>query len=343
MDTTSAGNWNVSVLLDDLKNRRHDSGYFHQLLRHLRLTENRAWRTGWARDLGHCDNLLGGHSVMHLHEFHQLVHHLRHRHIENLQERRDVDDVHHGVPLNLLLRPRLQQCRQPLPTCGPAIVRGEFKVLGRIRAGCLLCSQADVLPEPPTTAVVDVRAVASNAAVAVSAAMRLRVQSLAVRCLLFVLRLFVCLVFVLCSLFFVLCSLFIVHCFLLLFVVCCLLFVLFLFVCCLLFVCLLFVCLLFVLCSLFFVLCCCLFFVLCSLCFLLLFVVCCLFFVLCCCLLFVVCSLFFVLCSLFFVVVCCLLFVLCSLLFVCCLFVVCCLLFVCLFFVLCSLFFVLCC
>ena len=56
-DTTSARNWSASVLLDE-EGRRHDSRHFHQLLRHLRLTENRAKRTGWTQDLGHFDHLL---------------------------------------------------------------------------------------------------------------------------------------------------------------------------------------------------------------------------------------------------------------------------------------------
>ena len=51
------------------------------------------------RDLGHCDNLLGDRSVELLQHFHQFVPHLRHRHIENLHEEQDVDDVLHGVPL----------------------------------------------------------------------------------------------------------------------------------------------------------------------------------------------------------------------------------------------------
>ena len=32
--------------------------HFHQLLRQLRLTENRTRKAGWPGDLGHCDNLL---------------------------------------------------------------------------------------------------------------------------------------------------------------------------------------------------------------------------------------------------------------------------------------------
>ena len=33
--------------------------HFLQLFHHLRLTENRAKRTGWTQDLGHFDHLLG--------------------------------------------------------------------------------------------------------------------------------------------------------------------------------------------------------------------------------------------------------------------------------------------
>ena len=51
--------------------------------------------------------------------------HLRHGHIENLNVGQDVDDVLYSAPLNPSLRPRLMQCRRPLSTCGPAIVRRE--------------------------------------------------------------------------------------------------------------------------------------------------------------------------------------------------------------------------
>ena len=51
-----------------------------------------------------------------LHEFHQLPSQLRHRHIENLHVRQDVNDVQHSVPLDPQLRPlRLQQQVGPPP------------------------------------------------------------------------------------------------------------------------------------------------------------------------------------------------------------------------------------
>ena len=51
--------------------------HFHQLLRLLRLTENRTRKAGWPGDLGHCDSLLGHHRIDVLDHGHQLVHHLR--------------------------------------------------------------------------------------------------------------------------------------------------------------------------------------------------------------------------------------------------------------------------
>ena len=53
--------------------------HFHQLFRHLRLTESRARRAGWQRHLGHCDNLLRNRRIVGLQHGHQMVHHLRHR------------------------------------------------------------------------------------------------------------------------------------------------------------------------------------------------------------------------------------------------------------------------
>ena len=83
MITTSARNWNVLLERRERQHRRH----FHQLFRRLRTTPvHKALLDSVQRDLGHCDNLYGGHSVEPLHEFHQLVPQLRHRHIENLHE-----------------------------------------------------------------------------------------------------------------------------------------------------------------------------------------------------------------------------------------------------------------
>ena len=91
---------------------RYDCRHFHQLFRPLLL-----------RDLGHCDNLFGGQSVQPLHEFHQLVPHLRHTQIENLHEGTDVDDVLHGAPLDPLLRPpRLHQTGRPQPRHRHALI-----------------------------------------------------------------------------------------------------------------------------------------------------------------------------------------------------------------------------
>ena len=51
------------------------------------------------RDLGHIDNLLGNRQVQTPKSVQHVVHHLRHRRIENLHERADGSQVLHGVPL----------------------------------------------------------------------------------------------------------------------------------------------------------------------------------------------------------------------------------------------------
>ena len=86
------------------------------------------------QDLRHLDNLLGNHRQTRgeeLEDFRQLFHRLQHRSIESLGE-----FVHDAVvPLQLPLRPGLQQCLWPLFPSGPAIIRGKFIVLGRSHPG----------------------------------------------------------------------------------------------------------------------------------------------------------------------------------------------------------------
>ena len=76
-------------------NERHDRRRFHQLSRRLRLAQNRTRRTGWRRDLGHSDNLLGHRAVQGSECIYQLLHHLRHR--------SNVGELLHSVPLHLSL------------------------------------------------------------------------------------------------------------------------------------------------------------------------------------------------------------------------------------------------
>ena len=56
-------------------------------------------------DLGHYDHLLRNHGVEWPEHFHQLVHCLRHRSVEDLHHQSDVGHLLHGVPLDPLLRP----------------------------------------------------------------------------------------------------------------------------------------------------------------------------------------------------------------------------------------------
>ena len=121
MNTTKTRNWNVNNLLRSRlleRGKRHNGGHFHQLFRHLRRTEHRARAAGWRRDLGHFDNLLDG--CLHVNEpedVHQLFSHLRHRHIEYLHVRQDVDDVLRRVPMDPLLpTSNLRQRCWPVPS-----------------------------------------------------------------------------------------------------------------------------------------------------------------------------------------------------------------------------------
>ena len=57
-------------------------------------------RTRGARQNGHFDNLLGNRAVQGPEHIHHVVHHLRHRNIENLQQRCKVGQMLRGVPLS---------------------------------------------------------------------------------------------------------------------------------------------------------------------------------------------------------------------------------------------------
>ena len=96
----------------------------------------------------------------------------------------------HDVPLDPLLRPRLTQCR-PLPTFGlPSSEEGSKYSAGPALA--VFCARRPTIfssfhprcsegLQPAPSRRSNVRAVASNAAVAAFATMRLRVRPLAVR------------------------------------------------------------------------------------------------------------------------------------------------------------------
>ena len=129
--TTPSANWNVNGLLNNL-HERHESWRFHQLFRLLRLTESRTRKTGWARDLGHFeDSVLGNRHIQVQERTHQLVHRLRHGNVESRQRRDSNDNLVHGVPQNLLLRPG--QGRHPVrpQPAGLFIVEAE-----ELRLGC---------------------------------------------------------------------------------------------------------------------------------------------------------------------------------------------------------------
>ena len=109
--------WNFDGLLDRLpkKDTDHVRRHFHQLLRHLRCCNSRAKRTGWPRDLGRCDTLLGNRGIEALEHGHQSVHHLRHRYTKSMHHGRDVANLLHGVPQNPLLRPDANEAVRPRP------------------------------------------------------------------------------------------------------------------------------------------------------------------------------------------------------------------------------------
>ena len=111
---------------------------FRHLFRHLRLTRitvNQTWldRVCVSRKLE---------------ETHQLFSRLRHRSIESLHEGADVGKLLHGVPQNPPLRPRLEQCRRPLPRHRHALVVGHRAVLrrgGSCRCGAEYVSRSSAL------------------------------------------------------------------------------------------------------------------------------------------------------------------------------------------------------
>ena len=78
-----------------------------------------------------CSATTGRHDGEEMVNIRQLFHHLQHRSIESVDQL--VPDA--CVPLHLLLKPRLNQCRWPLLSGGPAIVRRMFEVLGRAHLG----------------------------------------------------------------------------------------------------------------------------------------------------------------------------------------------------------------
>ena len=89
--------------------RRH----IHQLFRQLRRTtlHTAQWSTV-RKDLGHFDSLVRGPSVDLSEHFHQLVPHLRHKHIEKWI-REDVDVLLRGAPQNPFLWPDLKEPVRP--------------------------------------------------------------------------------------------------------------------------------------------------------------------------------------------------------------------------------------
>ena len=87
----------------------------HQLFRQLRCTEDCASSTGWTDNLGHFNNLLGNRDVQDLEGLHHLFSHQRHGGIEQRNDRHAVDELPHGVALNPLLRPPLDERRRQHP------------------------------------------------------------------------------------------------------------------------------------------------------------------------------------------------------------------------------------
>ena len=107
-------------------------GFVHQLFCHLRHAEHSGLRDDVLRsDLGHVDHLLRHHSFDRPEHFHQLVHCLRHRSVEDLHHGSNFGRLLHGAPLDSLLRSRrLCQAGRP-PPAGLFFVQAEELWLGR--------------------------------------------------------------------------------------------------------------------------------------------------------------------------------------------------------------------
>ena len=95
------------------RSARDNTGWwhFHQLFRQLRLANRGSRRHAFNDDLGCVNNLLGNRRerVEELEHVHQLSHHQRNRNVKRRHDQRTVVDLFHGVPLNPLLRPDLEE------------------------------------------------------------------------------------------------------------------------------------------------------------------------------------------------------------------------------------------
>ena len=105
----------------------------------LRLGEHPALRDGVLDDLGLVDNLLDkGRHVNDPEGIHKLVHHQRHRIIENRDKHGGLDDPLSGVPLYLVLRTR--HVYEPVWSGAPPKLRHAVVVVEVVvpRAGLLV-------------------------------------------------------------------------------------------------------------------------------------------------------------------------------------------------------------
>ena len=110
----------VFLLRVDWQGKRHESRHFHQLFHQLRFANDRSHRDVLGQDLGHFDDLFGiGHErVEELEHVWQLVHHLRHRCIENLHHQshtHKVDNMLHSVSQDPLLAATRRQAHLRRP------------------------------------------------------------------------------------------------------------------------------------------------------------------------------------------------------------------------------------
>ena len=111
--------------------------HFHQLFHQLRIANSRSHRDVLGQALGQFDNLLGirHERVEETEDVWQLFHRLRHKSIEDLHHGSKADEVEnvlHGVPLDLLLWPkRLCQTDRALPPPGSPSYRLKSTGWGR--------------------------------------------------------------------------------------------------------------------------------------------------------------------------------------------------------------------
>ena len=132
-------------------------GTSHQLFHQLRPAERGALRDSVLEfNLGHFDHLLGNNMQRHvddLQDVHQLVHHMRHRNIEDLHQEHEILDLFRCAPL---LRPRrLCQAGRPRPPLGVFLIAGGAAFCCALWCICIAVAAAIVANMSASSAMFD--------------------------------------------------------------------------------------------------------------------------------------------------------------------------------------------